>query len=215
MFNKRIAYKVIQTIRGIFYKVLLKKSGKKNLFEKNVSFEIPSIIEMKKQNKFREGVKFLSKNQNDSIEIGNNNTFGYSCFINSQGGSIEIGDNNFILGNVRLSGMGSLTIGNYNMIAANTFISSSNHDISNPEALEYLVAEIGKAVIIEDKVWIGANCTITAGVTLGNHSIVAAGSVVTKNVEPYTMVAGVPAQIIKKYCFKTKKWLRENKERSI
>jgi acetyltransferase-like isoleucine patch superfamily enzyme len=54
-----------------------------------------------------------------------------------------------------------------------------------------------KPVVISDDVWIGANATITPGVTIGRHSVVAAGSVVTHDVPPYTIVAGVPARIIK------------------
>jgi maltose O-acetyltransferase len=53
-------------------------------------------------------------------------------------------------------------------------------------------------IVIEDNVYIGGNCTIYPGITIGNHSIVAPNSAVTKNVEPFSMVGGVPAKIIKK-----------------
>ena len=53
------------------------------------------------------------------------------------------------------------------------------------------------AVTIEDDVWIGANAVILPGVTIGNHCVVAAGAVVTKDVPPHSLVAGVPAKVIK------------------
>ncbi len=55
-----------------------------------------------------------------------------------------------------------------------------------------------KGIKIGDNVWIGAGCTILDGVEIGTGSVVAAGSVVTKSVESYTIVAGVPAKVIKK-----------------
>ena len=53
-------------------------------------------------------------------------------------------------------------------------------------------------VIIEDDVWLGCNVTILKGVTIGRGSVVAAGAVVTKSCEPYSLIAGVPARVIKK-----------------
>ena len=55
-----------------------------------------------------------------------------------------------------------------------------------------------KPIHIEDKVWLGANVTILQGVTIGEGAIVAAGAVVTKDVEPKTVVGGIPAKLIKR-----------------
>jgi acetyltransferase-like isoleucine patch superfamily enzyme len=56
----------------------------------------------------------------------------------------------------------------------------------------------GAPIVIEDNVWLGANVVVMPGVTIGKHSVVAAGSVVTKDVPPDTIVAGVPAKVVKK-----------------
>ncbi len=96
------------------------------------------------------------------------------------------------------------------MIAGNTFISSSNHDFSKPSHTNYLRKEIGQKVIISDYVWIGANSVVTAGVKIDKYSIVAAGSIVTKDVPEYCIVAGNPAIIIKTYDSKQKKWIRSD-----
>ena len=61
-------------------------------------------------------------------------------------------------------------------------------------------------VTIGDDSWIGANAVITSGVTLGKHVVVAAGSVVTKDVPDYSIVAGNPARILKQYNSNTNRW---------
>ena len=65
---------------------------------------------------------------------------------------------------------------------------------------DYSVIESGACttpVTIEDDVWIGANVVVLPGVRIGTHSVVAAGAIVTKDVPPYSLVAGVPAKVIK------------------
>ncbi|HOO26508.1 MAG TPA: DapH/DapD/GlmU-related protein [Clostridiales bacterium] len=55
-----------------------------------------------------------------------------------------------------------------------------------------------RKITIEDNVWIGANAVITPGITIGTGSIIGAGAVVTKDVEPYSVMGGVPAKLIRK-----------------
>lgn len=63
---------------------------------------------------------------------------------------------------------------------------------------ERRTSSIKKPVTIKEGAWLATNCIILGGVTIGEHAVVAAGSVVTKDVPAYTMVAGVPAKVIKK-----------------
>lgn len=164
-------------------------------------------ITLGSRNKFSDYSVLQAGFDREAIVIGNNNLFEEFACIYSQQGKISMGNNNIIGHGVRIQGFGGVELGNHCMIAANTFISSSNHDISNPCATRYLRDEIGGKITIQDYVWIGANCVITSGVTLGHHSVVGAGAVVTKDVPSYTMVAGVPAKEIKKYCFEKKLWI--------
>lgn len=62
-------------------------------------------------------------------------------------------------------------------------------------------------ILIEDDVWIGSNSIIVAGVTIHSHTVVAAGSVVTKSLPPYSVVAGNPAKVIKQYQFESNEWI--------
>ena len=141
-----------------------------------------------------------------SIVIGNGNIVDINAVLFSHGGKIVLGNNNFIGPRVQIQGRGEVHIGNNCLIAGNTFISSSNHNIDNPTSAIYLKKEIGNRVEIEDKVWIGANCVITAGVHIGKCAVIGAGSVVTKDIDPYTLVAGSPAKVLKKYNFEEQNW---------
>ena len=65
-------------------------------------------------------------------------------------------------------------------------------------------------VLLENGVWIGNSTIILPGVTIGEKSIIGAGSVVTKSIPPYCIAAGNPAKVIKKYDFNTKMWVHTN-----
>ena len=100
------------------------------------------------------------------------------------------------------------------MFAQNIVASGLNHvyeDINVPIADQHVYTSL---ITIEDEVWIGANAVITAGVTIGKHSVVAAGSVVTKDVPPYSIVAGNPARLLKQYNKETGEWERIKKSQT-
>jgi len=65
---------------------------------------------------------------------------------------------------------------------------------------------VTKQISIADDVWIGANCVVTAGVTIGKHAVIGAGSVVTKDIPPFSVAVGNPARVIKKYNSETNSW---------
>ncbi len=110
-----------------------------------------------------------------------------------RGGFIEIGNNNFING-AFISASSRVKIGDNCKFGPITMIMDSDfHDIKD-HSKDGQTSEI----IIEDNVWVGARATILKGVTIGEGSIVAVGSVVTKDVPPNSIVAGVPATLVKK-----------------
>ena len=63
-------------------------------------------------------------------------------------------------------------------------------------------------IVIEDEAWIGANAVLTAGVTIGKHSVIAGGAVVTKSISAYCVAVGNPARVIKKYDFEREEWMK-------
>jgi len=88
-------------------------------------------------------------------------------------------------------------IGDRTLIGYRTQILSANHDIPSIGEPIPVSGNICKPITINNDVWVGANCIITAGVNIGEGAIVAAGSVVTKNIPENAVVGGVPAKLIR------------------
>ena len=109
------------------------------------------------------------------------------------GKNIHVGKFVFINAGCSFQDQGGITIGDGCLIGHNTVIATLNHD-ENPAKRNDLHPA---PVVIGKKVWVGSNATILPGVTIGDNAIVAAGAVVTKDVPPDTVVAGVPARILR------------------
>ena len=94
-------------------------------------------------------------------------------------------------------GGSGVIIGNNVMIAPHCVLAAGNHDYKQLDKPMRQAGNLSSGpIIIGDGVWIGANCTITDGVSIGHDALVGANSVVTKDIEPYDIVAGVPARVI-------------------
>lgn len=111
---------------------------------------------------------------------------------------IRIGDDVDLSKDVTITTGGNVTIGDRVLIGYGSKILSTNHIIpeNHLQSIRYSGHE-KKEVNIGHDVWICANCIILPGVTLGKGSVIAAGAVVTKNVEEYMIVGGIPAEIIR------------------
>lgn len=141
-----------------------------------------------------------------NFEIGFKSLVEDFSVINNGMGDVYIGSRTFIgLSNVII---GPVSIGNNVIMAQNVVLSGLNHgykEVNMPiRDQPCTTAEI----VIGDDTWIGANVTITAGVTIGRHVVIAGGSVVTKSVGEYCVVAGNPARVIKKYDSNLGQWIK-------
>lgn len=113
---------------------------------------------------------------------------------------IKIGDGCLINHNNLLQAgkeKGTITIGNYVHTGANVMMMAFNHSFDDLDVPTIKQDYYDAAITIEDDVWIGGGSIILAGVTIGKGSVIAAGAVVNRDVPPYSIVAGVPARIVK------------------
>jgi putative colanic acid biosynthesis acetyltransferase WcaF len=105
-----------------------------------------------------------------NLRIGRNSSIGRSCVLDARGG-IDIGEN--------------VNIGSYSRLQG------GKHDINAPD-----FAGVKGSIRIRDRAWIAEGATLLGNITIGEGAVVAGGAVVTKDVEPYTIVGGVPARPI-------------------
>lgn len=140
------------------------------------------------------------------ISIGEKTVVESYSILNNMVGDIIIGHHSRVgLSNTII---GPVTIGNHTNLAQNVVVSGLNHNFQDTEKT---IAEQGVStspIKIADDVWIGANSVILAGVEIGHHSIVAAGTIVTRSVPSYSVCAGNPGRIIKQYDFEKKEWVK-------
>lgn len=187
--------KIAHSILGEFSKIKLKT---------NKSIILKGKLKIK-------GTPMIYTANGGSIEIGNNVTlnssnYGYHINMHSpvklyadrKNAKISIGDNTRIHGTC-IHAYQEITIGKNCLIAANcNIIDGNGHDLSfnNPSNRINTLGD-SKTVVIKDNVWIGANSLILPGVTIGEGSVIAAGSVVTKDIPPLVIAGGNPAKVIK------------------
>jgi len=120
---------------------------------------------------------------------------------------IIIGEKTWIGKGCSIAAINRVEIGKHVLFAGQVHITDHSHgyeDISLPIPQQRLTTK--GPVVIEDDCWLGYSCEILSGVHIGKHSVVAARAVVTKDVPPYSIVAGNPARIVKQYNFNTHQW---------
>lgn len=115
-------------------------------------------------------------------------------FYTESGVNIRVGRNVFVNQNCTFYDLGGLDIGDDVLIGPNVSLITSGHPLEPSQRRACVVA---KPIVIERNVWIAAGATIIGGVSVGENSVVGAGSVVTKDVPPNTFVGGNPARVIR------------------
>ncbi|AZQ65294.1 acyltransferase [Flammeovirga pectinis] len=140
----------------------------------------------------------------NKFEVGNKTIIESYSVINNAVGNVTIGKECVIgFGNTII---GPVEIEDDVILAQNVVISALNHlyeDVSKPIAKQGITVN---KIIIGSNSWIAANVSIVAGVTIGKHCVIGAGTVVTKSVPDYHIAIGNPARLIKKYNHTTEKW---------
>ena len=197
LFNKSI-----EVIRGCFIGIFLHNSKGLLFIGKRVQLKFKNKINLGRSVTIGDYVQInaLSKH---GVQIGNNvsilrNTI-IECtgVIRNLGEGLVIGNNVGIAQNCFIQVRGKVSIGNDVIFGPNVMIFSENHNFSDKTIPIVQQGETRLPVTIENNVWLGARSVILGGVTIGEGSIVAAGAVVNKDVPSFSIVAGVPAKIIK------------------
>jgi len=121
---------------------------------------------------------------------------------------INIGNNVLVGVGCTLSCVNSIDIGHDVTIGDHVYIADSHHDYSNPKLGIIQQPLLPGKISIGEGAWVGYGAFIAGDISLGEHSIVGANSVVTRSVPAFTVVVGAPAKPIKRYCHESNQWIK-------
>ena len=205
------SYKISTKINTVIYRHFLNACGEGTWIEKNVKIFYPEKISLGK-NTFieRDAILYAMSESRIAIVIGNNTNIHQHAILDAMGGrgTIKIGSNCVIKPFCTIYGLGGVVIGDHVLIASGSAMIAQTHvydDLTTPIVLQ---EECGEGITLEDDVWIGAGVKVLDGVTIGTGAVIGAGAVVTKDIPPFSVAIGVPANVIK-----NRKTASESKER--
>lgn len=189
-----VPHRIVRRIKRIKEINGFKDFDNSSCFDENCKFSGKERITVGKDCYFGPGSEIIALNNHFSQQLDS---------------SLTIGNHVRMTARVRITCAGKIQIGNDVLMAPEVFISDHNHGMDpeykggySPQSL------IIKNVIIEDGVWLGQRVCVLPGVTIGNHSIIGAASVVTHNIPPYTIAVGSPAKVVKKWDHDKKEWMK-------
>lgn len=192
-------------LRAVIYRAILGKVGRNCLIGKYIRIVIPSRIFLGDRVHIGEYSYIDPKSIRTRIVLGNDVYISRFCRLSSGSsedgdyiGELIIEDSVHVGQNCFIDGTGKLRICKDSVLGPNVVLLTGNHEFKNPTIPIRLQGGIPKPVVIEEDVWIGANVTVLGGVNIGKGSVIGAGSVVTKDVPPYSIAVGVPARVIDK-----------------
>lgn len=132
------------------------------------------------------------------FNFGDNSYIGDYVVIRLAGGFLNVGHDCSINGFAFIHATGGISIGNNVRIADHVSIHAASHNFLEKDKLVSKQGKTAKGIKVGNDVWIGSGAKILDGITIGNGAIIAAGTICNKDIEEYTVVAGVPARIIKR-----------------
>lgn len=190
-------------IRGLYRRIFIKKVKGHLFIGKQVRIAYPSHLSLGRDTIIEDGAE-INALSTEGINIGDRVTIGKYAIIrpsNLYGAAIGAG---LVIGNKSNIGpysyigcSGKITIGDNVMMGPRVSMFAENHVFENPDITIQAQGVATAPIIIEDDCWIASNVVLLAGITIGKGSVIAAGSVVNMDIPPYSVVAGVPAKIIK------------------
>jgi len=187
-------------LRRLLYPRLLARTGRNVVFGQDITLRHPNLIRLGANVVVDDACVLDAKGTGaQGIAIGDGVYLGRGTILSCKGGSIEVGDHvNLGLGCVVLS-ESRVAIGENCLFAAHCYlVAGGNHDMSRTDIPIIQQPSVSRGgITIEPNVWLGARVTVLDGVTIGRDSVVGAGAVVTHDIPPFAVAAGVPARVIR------------------
>lgn len=193
----------ISAVRGLWRRPWLKRAHGLVFLGKHVTIRNPRQLEVGRSFVAEDYTEIQALSQ-QGVRIGNNVTMARFAMIRPSGyygGELgvgfQIGDNSNIGAFAYVGAAGGIRIGKNVMMGPRVSLLAEQHNIESPDVPMKQQGTTRKGIVIEDNVWLGANCCVLDGVTIGEGAVVAAGAIVTKDVPARAIVGGVPARVIR------------------
>lgn len=184
-------------LRGTVYRAVLGGLGKKCFLEKNIRFFNPARLFLGDRVFLGEGSFFDVGGAAGPVTVGEDSHLARSVTVRTQLGKVEIGKQVNIGAGSFLYGYGDISIGDYCLVANGVEIVGGDHtvdDLSRPMRFQ---GRSPRPVSIGEDVWIGTRAVILGGVSVGKGAVIGAGAVVTSDIPPLAVAAGVPARVLR------------------
>ncbi len=185
--------------RKILYPALFHRVGKGTVFDRAITIRHGQKISIGQRCVVSEYCALTAQgDENSGISLGNEVLLGRGTVLNTRNGTISLGDYCNIGANCRLGTTTKIKFGKHVLLAANCYIGGIKHCFDRTDLpIMRQGYESKGGVVIEDDVWLGAGVMVLDGVTIGSGCVVAAGSIVTKDLPPYSIAMGAPAKVVK------------------
>lgn len=190
-------------LRGVWIKLRSGRVSGLVLAEKRVRLFYPRMIKSGSKLNLEEGCEIVGLSKR-GVVFGKRCTVGRfasirptNVLVNEAGEGLRLGDNSNIGPYSWIGCSGYIEIGSNVMMGPRVSLLAENHNFASTELPMKDQGVTRGAIVIEDDCWLGANCSVLSNVRIGRGAVIATGAVVTKDVPPFSVVAGVPAKVIK------------------
>jgi acetyltransferase-like isoleucine patch superfamily enzyme len=186
-------------LRKLILPKLFSRVGSKVIFGHHLHLRSPGNIQIGNNTVIDDFATLSFRGSTDQyMSLGSNVLIGRQSMIKTRGGNIKIHDHVHIGPNCLLGSAEHLEIGEYTLIGFNCSIGGLQHGFENSDKLIVKQALVSRGgVTIGRDVWLGGHVSVMDGVTIGDSSVIGAGSVVVNDIPPYSVAVGVPARVIR------------------
>jgi acetyltransferase-like isoleucine patch superfamily enzyme len=185
-------------LRSKLYPLLLGRVGRNVTFGVNVVLRHPHKIRLGDNVVVDDGCCLDAKGtDNRGIDIGTGVFIGRGTILSCKNGDILVDDHANIGFNCEIFSGGRVRLGKHALVAAYTYLVGGDHTYDRTDLPVLHQSRVARGIEVADNVWLGAHVVVADGVTIGRDAIVGAGSVVRKEIPPFTVAAGVPARVVR------------------
>ena len=183
-------------LRARAYPTLFGRTGRNVFLGRSITIRSPGRVHLGDNVLVDDLAVLDAKGDRSRIDIGNGVLIGRGTILSCSDASISLGDHVSIGPFAHFASKSTIRVGSHVGIGPDVQVIAGGHDTGDPDQPVILQERVSKGIVIEDAVWVGVGVRILDGVTIGRNSIIGAGSVVTRDVAPFSVFLGNPGRVV-------------------